>query len=169
MYPVKFKTRIDRLPHLLNMHYIEIPERIIKKLGGKYSMRLMCTVNSSLTFQGGIVALGEGRGYISINTRRMKQIGVVAGDTVSIELNKDDSKYGMEIPEELSTLLEQDPEGKKRFDNLTPGRQRYIIHYVSSVKSVQLRIDRAILLITNLKKLPPGKENFREMLGLPPR
>jgi hypothetical protein len=43
--------------------------------------------------------------------------------------------------------------------------QRYIIHYVASVKSSQLKIDRAFLLLTNLKKLPKGKETFRAMLG----
>ena len=72
----------------------------------------------------------------------------------------------MEMPPELAELLRQDEEGKTRFNQLTPGRQRYIIHYVSAVKSSQLRIDRAILLIENLKKLPKGKESFRETLGM---
>ncbi len=43
---------------------------------------------------------------------------------------------------------------------------RYVIFYVSSVKSTQLRVDRAVRLIGNLKKLPVGKESFRQMLGL---
>jgi len=72
----------------------------------------------------------------------------------------------MPVPEELEELLRQDPEGERRFEMLTPGRQRYIIHYVNQVKSSQLRINRAMLLIGNLKKQPEGKESFRAMLGL---
>jgi uncharacterized protein YdeI (YjbR/CyaY-like superfamily) len=96
----------------------------------------------------------------------LKELGLTIGDWVEVSLNPDNSKYGMPVPEELEELLHQDPEGERRFEMLTPGRQRYIIHYINQVKSSQLRIDRALLLIGNLKKLPEGKEDFRGMLGL---
>ena len=162
---IMYKTCVNKLAHLVGMHYLEVPQKVVQQLGGKYNARLLCTINNSLTFQGGIVALGNGCGYISINNKRLKQLGLQAGSEVWVKLEKDESKYGMEMPEELEELLAQDAEGKKRFDGLTPGRQRYIIHYVAGVKNSQLRIDRAILLIENLKKLPVGKESFREMLG----
>lgn len=160
-----YKTCISKLTHLVGMHYLEVPPEAVQQLGGKYNARVLCTVNDSLTFQGGIVALGNGCGYISMNTKRLKQLGVQAGTEVEVKLEKDESKYGMDVPGELAELLEQDPEGKARFEGLTPGRQRYIIHYVAGVKNSQFRIDRAILLIENLKRLPIGKESFREMLG----
>jgi hypothetical protein len=43
--------------------------------------------------------------------------------------------------------------------------QRYIIHHADGVKSPQLRIERALMMIENLKKLPVGKEEFRRILG----
>ncbi|MFD2247718.1 YdeI/OmpD-associated family protein [Pontibacter ruber] len=163
---ITYKTPIRRLQHLVNMHYLEVPAEVVQQLGGKFNVRLLCTVNSALTFQCGLVALGSGSGYISLNAKRMKELGVRVGEQVQVNLRKDESRYGMEMPAELAELLEQDEEGKRRFGTLTPGRQRYIIHYVASVKSSQLRIDRAILLIENLKMLPAGKESFRGMLGL---
>ena len=162
---IKFDTVINRLRHL-NMCYLEVPKNIVQRLGGKISARLLCTVNGSLTYQCGLVALGEGRAYISINSKRMKQLGVKLGDGVSVTLKKDDSKYGMEVPAELSELLRQDDEGRERFSKLSPGKQRYTINYVSTVKSSRLRIERAIFLIENLKRLPVGKETFRGMLGM---
>ncbi|MGZ6540100.1 MAG: YdeI/OmpD-associated family protein, partial [Bacteroidia bacterium] len=125
-----------------------------------------CTVNDKLTFQAGVVALGNGNGYISINASRLKKLGLKFKDTVSVSLKKDESEFGMEMCEELKELLQQDEEGMRRFKMLTKGKQRYIIYYVAMVKSSQKRIDRAILLITNLKKTKEGKESFREMLGL---
>jgi hypothetical protein len=163
---ITFKTTIGRLEHLVGMHYLEIPPNIIKKLGGTMKLRLICTVNGQLTFQGGLMALGAGSAYISINAARMKKLCVKFKDEVTLSLVKDKSEFGMEVPEELATLLEQDEEGMRRFRLLPPGKQRYIIHYVSTVKSTQLRIDRAILLISNLKKTKEGKETFRQMLGM---
>jgi hypothetical protein len=165
MWPIKFQTCIDRLDKL-KLNYIEIPVNIVKEMGGTFKMRLMCSVNGAEPFHGGLVALGEGKGYITLNNKRMKELGLSIGDWVEVVLNPDESKYGMPVPEELAELLRQDPEGERRFEMLTPGKQRYIIHYVSQVKSSQLRIDRAMLLIGNLKKLPEGNEDFRGMLGL---
>jgi hypothetical protein len=165
---ITYKTKIYKLEHLVGMHYLEIPPDIIDKLGGTFKMRLLCTVNNKLTFQGGIMALGNESGYISINQTRLKKLGLKFKDEVTVSLKRDESEYGMDIPEELRELLEQDEEGMRRFKLLPPGKQRYIIHYVSTVKNSQKRIDRAILLITNLKKLKEGKESFRQMLGLDP-
>jgi len=163
--PVIFETQISTLLHLVGMRYLYISPAIVKVLGGKFSMRLLCTVNNQLTFQCGLVSLGEGAAYISINQKRMKQLGVEVGDTVSVKLEKDESEYGVEVPEELTELLAQDDEGFERFKALVPGKQRYILNYITSVKDSQKRIERAIMLITNLKKCKPGKISFREMLG----
>jgi hypothetical protein len=166
MPEVKFSTHIDVLTHLKGMHYLLIPARVIKKLGGTFNLRLLCTVNNKLQFQGGLVALGNGDAYISITNKRMKELGVACGDEVKLVLKEDESEYGMEVPEELNELLKQDPEGMRRFKKLSMGKRRYVIFYVSQVKSPNKRLERAVLLITNLKKAPEGKETFRQMLGV---
>lgn len=150
------------------MHYLEVPQDVVQTLG-TLNIRLFCTVNAHLKFQCGLMALGEGRAYISISKKRMQQLGVKLHDEVTVTLEKDDSTYGTEVPAEMEELLQQDKEGNRRFLLLKPGMQRYMLNHVSAVKSPQLRVDRAITLIENLKKLPEGKENFRAMLGLPPR
>ena len=162
--PVQFTTHVSKLDHL-TMYYLEVPAEIVQQLGGFKCGRLLCTVNHNLTFQCGLMALGAGCAYISISTKRMKELHVKQGDKVTVALEKDDSKCGTPMPEELEELLKQDEEGKNRFDLIKPGIQRYVLQYVAAVKSSQLRIERAILLIENLKSLTPGKETFREMLG----
>jgi hypothetical protein len=107
------------------------------------------------------VALGKGKAYISLNKKIVKQANLESDDAVTVSLAPDQSKYGMEMSKELKELLNQDLEGKKRFDGLVGGKQRYIIYYVKKVKSPQLRIERAVMLIENLKKLPKGKETFK--------
>lgn len=163
MKPISFKTYIDTLNYL-KTNYLEVPEIIVKKIGGIGKQRIICEVNNVIKFQCGLMALTEGKAYISINAKRMKDLNAKIGDLVSVIITEDTSEYGVELAEELAELFKQDPEGKKRFDQLTPGTQRYILNYVSVVKSPQLRLERAFLLITNLKKIPIGKEHFRDLL-----
>lgn len=163
--PISFETHIDKLAHLKTF-YLEIPASIVQKLGGfTAKARLICAVNNRVEFPCGLMALGDGKAYISINSKRMKEAGVSCGDQAHVSLRTDESLYGTEVPEELIELFSQDPEGKRRFELLTAGKKRYILNYVSTVKNPQLRVERAFLLISNLKNLPPGKESFREMLG----
>jgi hypothetical protein len=164
MKPITFKTHIDKLSYLKTF-YLEIPATIVKKIGGIGKVRLICEVNKQLTFQCGLMSLPEGKAYISINSKRMKELGVENGDTVNVILTEDTSEFGVNVPEELTELFKQDPEGKRRFDLLKPGMQRYILNYVNTVKSPQLRVGKAFMLISNLKNLTPGKETFKEILG----
>ncbi|WP_152426470.1 YdeI/OmpD-associated family protein [Cesiribacter andamanensis] len=166
--PLCFHTLIHRLEKL-KLNYLEIPAAVVQQLGGTFNIRLQCSVNGAEAFACGLVALGEGRGYITLSSKRMKPQGLQLGQQVAVRLWADTSEFGMEVPEELAELLRQDEEGDRRFRLLPPGKQRYIIYHVSGVKSSQKRLDRALLLINNLKQLPPGKEDFRAMLGLPPR
>ena len=164
MKPISLKTYIDKLSYL-NTFYLEIPADIVTKIGGIGKVRLICEVNKQISFQCGLVSLPEGRAYISINSKRMKELGVERGAEVNIKLTEDTSEYGVNVPEELTELFKQDPEGKARFDKLKPGMQRYILNHVDAVKSPQKRVERAFTLISNLKNLLPGKETFKEILG----
>src|SRR5688500_4807206 len=112
--PVKFKTHIDRLEYLLNVHYLEIPAEVVEQIG-TLKIRLLCTVNQKVTFQCGLMALGQGKAYITLSNKRLKDLKVKQGDEVAVELLKDDSKYGYTMPEELTELFEQDYEGFRRF------------------------------------------------------
>jgi hypothetical protein len=157
---IKFVTKVHQLEPL-KVSYLEVPAPIVKKLGGITKHRLLCTANKSFTWQCGLVALGHGKGYITLNKKIMKELSIKTGDEVNVALAIDKSKYGMEMPVELKELLHQDPEASKRFDGLVAGKQRYIIYYVKQVKSSQLRIERVVMLMENLKKLPKGKETFK--------
>lgn len=165
-HPIQFTTTIGRLNYLMNTHYLEVPAEVIQAFG-TLKIRLWCTVNGTVKWQCGLMALGQGRAYITVSTVRLKKLNAREGSQVHVALEPDHSEYGAEMPEELAELLRQDEEGRCRFEVLTAGMKRYIIQYVGAVKSSQLRIDRAILLIENLKRQPKGaKVHFRALLGL---
>ncbi len=154
------------------MHYVEVSSFYLDVLKGKFergkfNQRIWIEINDHIKekWQGGIVALGEGNGYITISAARMKKMSIHFGEEVTVKLEKDDSEYGIEVAPEFLAVLETDPEAKIRFDKLTKGFQRYLLYYTIQVKSSEKRVDRAIMLLNNLKRCEPGKETFKQLLS----
>ena len=165
---MKFESYIDVVPKL-NMHCVLITDSVLEKLAdegkSKYNQRLIITINNKIQWHGGVVAFGNGYGYITISKDRMKQLNVAKGDKINVELLKDDSEFGHEFPIELQELFYQDTIAKDRFFGLTPGKQRTIIYYILQCKTSDKRIERSIQYMENLKKSPVGKETMRMLMG----
>ncbi len=166
----QFNSKIDYLEKL-KLHYISVSEEILQEhqseedSGSLYNQRFQITLNESVTWRAGSVSLGNKFAYITLSKARMKQLQVDVGDTVSVLLRKDTSKYGMDVPEEFEEFLRQDEYAKNRFESLTMGLQRAVIYVVAQLKSSQKRIDKTVFLMENLKKAPVGKETMRHILG----
>ncbi|MEI9921269.1 MAG: YdeI/OmpD-associated family protein [Bacteroidota bacterium] len=164
MAAINFKSKVYKLEHLAG-HYLDIPAAVVKKAGRINKQRFVCTVDKVMTWKCGLVAHKAGGAYILLNKKQMQMGKFNVGQSVNVSLKKDTSEYGMDVPAELKEVFLQDKTGKERFDKLVPGKRRYIIYYVNQVKSSDLRIERAVRLIANLKKLPPGKETFPGILA----
>lgn len=160
---VSFASRIGKLDYLMGVHYVEIPATIVKKLGGLNKHRWLCSINSLSKFQCGMMGLGEGKGYITLSKKKLKEFSIALGDSIRVTLEPDHSEFGMEVPEELIEIFAQDPEAEKRFMNISGGKQRNIIYYVAGVKNSDKRIERALKLLNNLKACPEGKETGRRI------
>ena len=163
MAAINFKTKIYKLEHLAG-HYLDVPASVVKKAGGAGKQRFVCTVNKTLTWKCGLVSHGAGKAYILLNKKQMQKGAFTVGLQVNVSLQKDTSEYGMDVPKELKEIFRQDKIGKERFDGLAPGKRRYIIYYINQVKSSDLRIERAVRIISNVKNIPPGKETFSLIL-----
>lgn len=166
---VEFETEIRALDWL-NYWFIELTPDILAQLPGRtekgdFNQRLIITLDEKLSWQAGVLALGEGSGLITIQKIRLKKLGKTLGDPVNVKLVKDESEYGVPVPEEMREYWEQVPETKERFEQLTPGMKRYVLNHVSTAKSANKRAERTHLLLSNLLKAPKGKETFRFLLG----
>lgn len=164
-----FNSSIDLLTSL-KLHYVLIPSAILTSLNegeekGKFNQRVIIRLNDTIEWQGGIVALREGDGYVAISKARMKQLKIERYDEVSVRLTKDNSEFGHQFPEELKEVFKQDPETEQRFRDMSLGKQRTIIYYILQVKSSEKRAERSWVFMNNLKLLPKGKETMRGIFG----
>lgn len=157
---MKFKTTIGTLSsNVYNVH-IHIPTKVYDKMTKGGNKRVLCTVNDNEYFHAGLMPKGDGDYFIMMNKARMKAFKLSIGDTVDIKLEGDTSKYGMAISKEFEEVLETDPEGLEWFEKLTDGKKRNLIHLVSTVKNVDLRISKALTIMDHLKA-NNGKIDFK--------
>lgn len=126
----------------------EVAERFVQ---GRKPARVRCAINGTVHFQCAIRPKGGGGFYINVATPLRQQGKFVLGQKLHATVRKDDSEYGRDMPEELQELLAQDEDAKRLFENAKPVNQRAIIHYIASAKSIQVRIDRAIMMTDRLK------------------
>jgi bifunctional DNA-binding transcriptional regulator/antitoxin component of YhaV-PrlF toxin-antitoxin module len=146
-------------------HYLLVEKRWAEPLSFSGNMRrCLCTVNGTLKFHCSLMPSGRNKGafFISINKANREKLGLEPGDGVDVELVRDDSKYGMPMPEEFREVLKQDADGKKHFHSLTPGKQRTLLWYTVKHKDEDRRIQTALVMIDHLKK-NEGKIVWREL------
>ena len=149
---VEFKTTLTRSPTDSGWHFLVVKKEIVAKFGfeGKFK-RVVCSINGAEGFQCALLPSGD-LFYIIVNKKKRDIIGIVAGDNVKVELVKDESKYGLPMPEELEEVLKQDADGDCLFHALSPGKQRSLIYLISNVSDIDKRIHVALLVVAHLKE-----------------
>lgn len=148
---MKFQSRLEKFESDLWQFHIKVPKSIAKPFIEGKNKRVICRINEVLEFQCALMDDGKGDYFININKAHRKKLGLNLGQTLHLELKKDDSKYGMPLPDEFLELLQQDPEGADAFHALSIGKQRSLIYIIGKPKSGHLKLRNAIAIFEYLK------------------
>ena len=159
---MKFTATLENFNTRLWTYHIKVPTHIARAFIAAGDKRVICSLNKEVSFQCAIMPAGDDVWFINLNKKIRDQLQLKEGGKVNVVLTKDESEFGLPFPEELRECLDQDPEGKKLFDQLTPGKQRNLIYGVNQVKNTDLRIHRAMTMIDHLKN-NNGKIDFRKL------
>lgn len=140
--------------------HIKLPDWVFREMIAICEdKRVICTFNGNYTHHAAMMPKGDFH-YIMLNREIAKKQQWNLGDEIHVVLEKDTSKYGMVITEEMQAVLESDPEGSSLFHNLTAGKQRTLIHVITKIKSSQLRIERSFVILEHLKR-QKGKLDYK--------
>lgn len=140
--------------------HFRVPPAITRSLIDGSSRRVICTLNESATYQCALMPFGNGSFVISVNKKLRDTLGLAPGSTVSVQLRRDETKYGLPMPPELEELLRQDSQARKLFHALTPGKQRTLLFIAGGVKNPEKRLHRALAIVRHLIT-NGGKINYR--------
>ena len=158
MKPVRGKQPILQLDKRKGGYcYIRIPAAVVERFPEGKKTRLLCTLDGTLTISCGLNHLGDGDFFIIIGSRYMKQLKLPVGTMIDYLLQIDPDPLGVPMPEVLEALLAQDEELKARFDGLTMGKKRFVIHSIARIKNIDLQVQRAIESIRGNQRPPRRK------------
>lgn len=147
-----FTATLSRFDSNLWHFHVVVPQTKATPFINGNNKRVICTLNKTVTFQAALMPLGNGHFFINVNQATRKKLKLNEFDEVLVTLEKDESEYGLPMPEEFKELLSQDLTGNEVFHQLTLGKQRTLLYIIGKPKSADLRIRNGIAVLEHLKK-----------------
>jgi hypothetical protein len=158
-----FKAKLCTMESpLWNLH-IPVPDKIYQEFKKAGIKRVVVRYKEMVERPAAFMGKGDGSFFLMINKAEAKKLKLEIGESVDVSIEKDKSKYGMPMPEEMQELMDQDPEANKHFHALTPGVQRSLLYILGKPKQSQKRLEKAIILCEYLKSVN-GALDFKEMV-----
>jgi hypothetical protein len=132
------------------MHYIFINENTVNQFLSKGSKRAICTINNH-EFHCAFMPKKEGGYFINIGSKICKELNLKLGDLIEPHFKEDTKDYQFEMPEEFAEVLYQEPDALAIFEGLTDGNKRGLIYLITTVKSSEKRVEKALKIVEKLK------------------
>ena len=146
-----FNTVVSKFEDSLWGYHLKVPEAIYQSFAEQKIKRVLMQINQSEKLHAGFMPEGNGKYFLMLSKDLMKRLQLAGNQEVEVCIEKDTSRYGMPISEEMKELLELDPEGEAYFHKLTPGKIRSLLHLVNKIKSSDKRIEKSIIILEHLK------------------
>lgn len=158
-----FKAKVQEEGNSLMWNFfVEVPDKISKVLMKGTDRRVICNFNNLIEVQ---IALtpAKGRPYqLILNKEVRKKLAVQPGDTIQVSIKKDESEYGIGIPDFFKEFCTQDPEGSMAFHKLTSGKQRTLLYLMNKPKSENKKLEKAWVIFEYLKEVK-GNLDYKEL------
>lgn len=149
---VRFESKVEITDSDPPWHILRVEKALVADFGFRGNLRrVSCSLNGGEAFNCSLFP-SKGDYFLTLSKQLRKALGIDVGDTVTVELSKDESKYGMPMPEEFAEVLRQDADGERLFNALSPGDQRLMLKLVVFVKDPDRRIVRSLTGIELLKR-----------------
>jgi hypothetical protein len=134
--------------------FIEVPLDIPAVFGGK-RVPVTGTING-FPFRSTIATYGD-RYYLPVNKEVRTGARASAGETVVVELERDEAPRKVEIPEDLAEALKASPDAGKRFKGLSYTHQKEYVSWITEAKrdaTRRSRVERTISMLQAGEKHP---------------
>ena len=157
-----FTGILEKFNSELWYYHIKIPHDISEYFLQSSGSRVVCTLNGDVKHQAALLSSGQGNYFINLNKEIRQKLRLRLGDQVQVELEADQSEYGLTPPEEFLEWIRQDSLGDQYFHILTKGKQRSLIYIMAKPKRSQTRLTKVMAIFEYLHQTE-GKLDFREL------
>jgi hypothetical protein len=132
--------------------YVEFPYDVQQEFGTKGQVKVMATFDN-YTYRGSLVKMGRDCHFIGITKLIRATIGKNPGDRVHVIIRRDTEPRRVEVPADLSHLLQSHPEAEIMFNALSYSNRKAWVQWINSAKKEETRQRR---LKETIEKLLQG-------------
>ncbi|WP_345761019.1 YdeI/OmpD-associated family protein [Diaminobutyricibacter sp. McL0608] len=119
---------------------IEIPSAVVEQLGGGRRPPVSVTING-YTYRSSVASMG-GRYLLGLSAEVRQNTGVVAGDTIDVDLELDTAPREVEVPADFAQALSSRPDARAAFDALNYSNKRRLVMAIDAAKAADTRLRR---------------------------
>ncbi len=129
--------------------YAQIPEILQDKHSPFGWVRVRGTIDDFEIKKYHLMPMGNGSLFLPVKASIRKKIGKKEGDIVRVVLYADN--LPTEIPEELKTCLQDEPNAYQTFLSYTDGEQKTFIDWIYSAKNDETKVERIVKMLEKLR------------------
>ena len=156
---ISFLSTLEDFHTNLWRFHLPVPEDIAAQFINGDNRRVRVHLEGIPVFPAALMKTKE-YWFILLNKPNREKLKIAEGDKITMTLEKDNSEYGHDMPEEMQVLLDQDEVGSGYFYAVTKGKQRGLIYIVTKVKNTNSRLNKSLAIIEHLKDVK-GKLDYK--------
>jgi uncharacterized protein YdeI (YjbR/CyaY-like superfamily) len=157
----KFQATLEKSSNRLNWVIVRIPFDVAKIWGTRGQLRVKGAING-FAFRTSLFPTGSGDHVMLVNKKMQAGAGTGAGAAAQFRLEPDVEERVITVPPELAKALSEDRSLGRWFDRLNYSTRRWIVDWITQVKSAEARVRRANQVAERLlstmeaeRELPP--------------
>ena len=128
---------------------IRVPAEVVAALGGGKRIPVSVTINGMR--YASTIATMRGEPKIPVSGDIRSAAGIAAGDTITVELERDDAPRTVDIPADLADALRADPATSERFAALSYSNQRRHVLSITAARTTETRTRRIQRVVDELR------------------
>jgi hypothetical protein len=128
---------------------IQVPTDVLDALGTSRKPAVKVTING-FTYRS-TVATVDGRFMVGVSNDVRKAAGVVAGETVDVELELDTEPREVVVPADFAAALDAEPAARSFFDGLSYSNKRRFVLPIDDAKTAETRQRRIESSVVKLR------------------
>ncbi|NQU51199.1 MAG: DUF1905 domain-containing protein [Bacteroidetes bacterium] len=139
--------------------YAEFPFDSIKEFGTRRTIRVKVKFEGQ-PFEMSLLPNGKGGHWLHVRKEIRTAVGKDEGDSISIELEKDNTTKIVEVPEYLQWLLDDDPVSAAYFEKLSYSAKKIWVAHIEEPKNNDSKVERVNRLFEYLREHYSGKNKI---------
>lgn len=136
----------------INAAYIEFPFSVENIFGKKGQVKVKVVFDDKITYRGSLAKMDKNRHILGITQQIRKELGKTFGDIVKINLTEDTDERLVEIPKDVSEILNQNTNIQKIFNQLSYTQKKEYIRWINEAKKPETRQNRKNKLLEILRE-----------------